>query len=188
MKVLLASSSRRRELLLKKIIPQFEIIAPREPNHIVKNLDVREQSARMAQFKAQWALLKNPSKIIIGADTLVDFEGEKIGKPKNAKEAKKFLEMFSSKSFLVHSSVCICKFENNKQKEILLSKSCKIKCKNLSKEQIDTYIRSKKWIGKAGGFNILQKPASKWFSANKEDIYAIVGLDIKRIEKEMKKI
>ena len=186
MNIILASRSKRREKLLKKAGFKFKKIIPREPNHFAAGLSAKKESMRMAQFKSVWAALKNPQSVVISADTLIECGKKKIGKPKNIKEARKFLKMFSKKNFIIYSSVCITRL-GQKQKQICWTDKIPIRCKEIEKKEIESYIKSKKWRGKAGGFNILERPASKWFCADKKYLNTIAGLNTNRIKKEIKK-
>ena len=187
--LILASKSQRRIKIMKKIFSSFNTIKALEPEDIVKLLNAREHTRRMAEYKAVWIALRNPNSIIIASDTLVEIDHKKLQKPKNAKMAKKYLEMISSKKFCVYTSTCICYFGiKQKMKCTKWTKKCNIKCKKLTRKEINDYIKTDLWREKAGGFNILQKPASTWFFAKKNELNTIAGLDDQGLIKRAKKI
>jgi len=189
MDIILASSSRRRIALMSKLFKDFTINVPPEPNHLKIEMNAKEESLRMAEVKAQWTALRNPGAVVIGADTLVSVDGEKLSKPKNARDAKRQLELISGKKFEVYSSVCICTMRDGKKiRQKLWARKCGIKCESLSKKEITNYLKTKKWIGKAGSFNILEKPTKDWLKAKNMDLNPIAGLDIEGIKKEIKSI
>jgi septum formation protein len=186
--LILASTSQRRQKLLSKIIRKFEIKRAPEPNYIVKNDSASSEVKRMSEFKAVWVALRNPRFVTIGADTIVEVNAQKLPKPKNKSCAKKFIQLINSKKIQVHTGVCICYFDGFRsiKKSNWTTKSV-LKCKKLSHEQIDEYIESNLWHGKAGGFNILEKPTSNWFYFRKKDADNIAGLDVKTVKKRIKK-
>jgi len=188
MRILLASASPRRKRLLSKIVESFECVVPREPRHLSRKMDAKHESMRMAEFKAVWVALKNPNALVIGADTLVQVGTNKLAKPKNKADAKSQMHMISGSRFFALSSVCICAFDGKKRiKKRKWTKKCRIECMELTDAQINRYLESKKWQGKAGSFNIMEYPTSKWLCADKQDINAIAGLEIKRLKKEIGK-
>ncbi len=186
--LILASTSQRRQKLLSKAFRKFDIKRAPEPNYIVQNDSVKHEVKRMSEFKAIWVALRNPGFVIIGADTLVEVNLQKLSKPKNRTFAKKFIQLISSKKIQVYTGACICYFDgfSSIKKSNWIRKSV-LKCKKLSQKQIDEYIESNLWRKKAGGFNILEKPASDWFYFRKKDIDNIAGLDIKTVKKRIKK-
>ncbi|MFH0927404.1 MAG: Maf family protein [Candidatus Micrarchaeota archaeon] len=185
MEVLLSSSSPRRALLLRKIVGKFASAAPKEPKHLASKLGAREESLRMAIFKAEWAAIRNPGVLVIGADTLVQAGRQKLEKPKNAAQARRYLRLLSGSRLYAFSSCCICVFGPGKKVfSRMKTRKCTIKCKKISRTQIENYLKSKKWEGKAGGFNILEEPASKWMGAKKADLDAIAGLETAWVKRQ----
>lgn len=189
MKIVLASSSQRRKRLLAKICGEFEICHPPEaPAHMKLAKNVREKTRELAKFKAVWGSLKNPSKTIVGADTLVQAGDKILGKQKNSKEASKTLRMLSSKSCKVITSVCIAKFIAGKKiRTRLFSQPASLKFKKISSREIENYAKSGLWEGKAAGFNIEEEPVCFWIGKIRGEKDTIIGLPIKKLKIEIEK-
>ena len=114
-KIILASKSKVR----KDILDKNNIICDVEPSNIdeeiVKEALIKEKatpeiiSKNLAELKANKISTKRPDKIVLGADSVIDLEGELISKPENRDEALLILKKLNSKSHNLISSVCISK-------------------------------------------------------------------------------
>ena len=114
-KIILASNSKvRKEILDKNNIPnQAE---PSNVNEdIVKESLIKEKatpeiiSKNLAELKANKVSMKLPDDIVLGADSVIDLEGELISKPQNREEALIILKKLNGKKHNLVSSVCISK-------------------------------------------------------------------------------
>ena len=85
------------------------------------------------------------------------------------------------------TSICIAKYANGKIQKKCWTQSAKVKFKKVENKEIEKYLSTKKYIGKAGGFNIAQKPISNWVDEIEGDKNTIVGLPLQRLKKELKK-
>ncbi|MFA5108623.1 MAG: Maf family protein [Candidatus Micrarchaeia archaeon] len=184
-KIALASASPRRKALLKKLFSNFVIFeAPpmtKQPKRCAK-----EETVAKAEFKAQWVALRNPNTYVIGADTIVQSTG-KFGKPKNEKSARRMLKAISAKKVRVYTSICIAFFDGNKKiRKRIWTEYADLSFRKISDKEIEEYLRSKKWIGKAGGFNVAQMPAKSWIEKVEGDINTAVGLPLTNIKKEIR--
>ena len=114
-KIILASKSKvRKEILDKNNIEN--IVQPSNVDEdIVKESLIKEKaspeviSKNLAELKANKVSLKTTDEIVLGADSVIDLEGELISKPETREEAMKILKKLNGKSHLLISSVCISK-------------------------------------------------------------------------------
>ena len=114
-KIILASKSKVR----KDILDKNNIICDVEPSNIdeeiIKEALIKEKatpeiiSKNLAELKANKISTKRPDKIVLGADSVIDLEGELISKPENRDEALLILKKLNSKSHTLISSVCVSK-------------------------------------------------------------------------------
>ena len=114
-KIILASKSKVR----KKILSNNNIESIVEPSNVdedvVKLSLIKEQatpeeiSKNLAELKANKVSIKKPDQIVLGADSVIDLEGELISKPLSREEAMSILKKLNGKSHLLISSVCISK-------------------------------------------------------------------------------
>ena len=117
-KIILASKSEVR----KKILLENGVLCDVEPSKIdedvIKESLLREGatpeiiSKNLAELKANKISNKNPDELVLGADSVIDLDGEIISKPKSREEALNILKKMSGKSHFLISSVCISKKGN----------------------------------------------------------------------------
>ncbi|PIT84453.1 hypothetical protein COU37_03615, partial [Candidatus Micrarchaeota archaeon CG10_big_fil_rev_8_21_14_0_10_45_29] len=183
----LSSGSPRRKALFAVICKEFEVCRPSEPKGMEKDGKAADVALNLAVFKAQWGALRNPGKKVVGADTLIEFERKIIGKPKSAKEAREILRALSGKNFAVFSGVCVSFFGGKgKIRKKAWVERAKVGFRKISETEISNYVKSKKWVGKAGGFNVGKMPACKWVREVKGDVNTVIGLPLERLKKEIK--
>ena len=114
-KVILASQSKvRKEILDKNKIPN-QVEPSNVDEDIVKKSLLKEKatpeiiSKNLAELKANKVSIKNPSDVVLGADSVIDLDGKIISKPESREEAFEILKMLNGKKHTLISSVCISK-------------------------------------------------------------------------------
>ncbi len=114
-KVILASQSKvRKEILDKNKIPN-QVEPSNIDEDIVKKSLLKEKatpeiiSKNLAELKANKVSIKNPSDVVLGADSVIDLDGKIISKPESREEAFEILKMLNGKKHTLISSVCISK-------------------------------------------------------------------------------
>ncbi|MBR3563223.1 MAG: Maf family protein [Clostridia bacterium] len=105
MRFVLASKSPRRKELLKKIIPDFDIRVS-DADETVEETDCSSTVMVLSRRKAL-AVDAHEDEVVIGADTLVEFEGDALGKPSDREDARDMLMKLSGNRHLVHTGVTI---------------------------------------------------------------------------------
>lgn len=152
-KIVLASSSpRRKELLLKYNInptivkPEIEekVDLEESPEQIVMALSFQKSNQVANKFKNQ--------EIVVGADTIVVYNGKILGKPKDEVEAIKMIELLNDKEHDVITGISIIKANSNIK--IIDYERTIVKFRKLTNEKIKKYINTKEYIDKAGGYGI----------------------------------
>ena len=112
-KIILASKSKVREEILNK----YSVLNEVEPSNINED-DIKESllkdkaspkiiSKNLAELKANKVSQKKTNELVLGADSVIDLNGELISKPKNREEALKILKKLNGKNHNLFSSVCI---------------------------------------------------------------------------------
>ena len=115
MKIILASKSGVRKKILDENDIQNEVIRSNVNEEEVKISLISEGatpmliSKNLAELKANKVSSKNPDQIVLGADSVIDYDGELISKPKTREEAFNILRKLNGKSHSLISSVCISK-------------------------------------------------------------------------------
>jgi septum formation protein len=151
---ILASVSPRRKQLLVEAGYKFTVVRPDidESAFPVEGIKACEYAERLALAKARNVAQKYPDCLVIGADTVVDFEGQIIGKPIDAKEAEKITKKLFSKPHKVITGIAIVRLSDGI--ELSQSDTTTVYPKQLTSEQIAEHVNSESWRDKAGAYAI----------------------------------
>ena len=191
-KIILASKSRVR----KEILDKFNIPNRVEPSNvdedIVKESLIKERAApdiiskNLAELKANKVSLKQSNQIVLGADSVIDLEGQIISKPENRNEAFNILKKLNGKKHHLISSVCISK---NGSMIWNYTDKAELKMKNLSDKDLELYL-SKISDDALYAYNVYQIEGEgrNLFSEIEGDENTIMGLPIKQIKQYLKSI
>ena len=186
LKIILASQSKVR----KKILDEHNILNEVRPSNVdedvVKTSLLKEQaspeiiSKNLAELKANKVSLKKIDQIVLGADSVIDLEGELISKPENREEAMTILKKLNGKTHHLISSVCISK---NGTMIWNYTDKAELTMKNLSNEELKTYL-SKISDEKLYAYNVYQIEAEgrNLFDSIKGDENTIMGLPVAKIK------
>ena len=185
-KIILASKSKvRKEILDKNSIPNRV-----EPSNIdedaVKESLIKEKatpeiiSKNLAELKANKISLKQSNQAVLGADSVIDLNGELISKPKNRVEALDILKKLNGKKHHLVSSVCI---SMNGSMIWNYTEKASLKMKNFSDEDLKLYL-SKISDEALYAYNVYQieGEGKNLFSEIKGDKNTIMGLPVKQIK------
>jgi septum formation protein len=147
--ILLASTSPRRVSLLDQIGLNYTQVGPsdeEDSSHPNPRKRVMENSVKKALS------VKGESGLIISADTLVFVSGEVLGKPEDKKEAKVMLRKLSGNVHAVFTGVTL--LDQGTGKMITRSEKTLVHIKNLSEEEVESYVINGEPMGKAGAYAI----------------------------------
>jgi len=182
--MILASASPRRKELLKKITEDFTISPSNIDESTIEEKDPLYFAIKAATLKAKDIAQKKPSEIVIGADTIVVMDDQILGKPKDEKQAREFLNLLSNKKHRVITGMAMYKKDQNK----LLTdyEITYVIFNKLSEKDIDDYIQSKDYQDKAGAYAV-QTIGGKFVKEVQGDYDNVVGLPVRRLKKLIKK-
>jgi septum formation protein len=168
-KIILASASPRRKQLLAEAGYEFEVVPSSVDESVfpIEGVEPVGYAKQLASAKANDVAEKYPDSLVIGADTVVDFEGRIIGKPTDAKDAERIVRMLFSRPHKVITAVAIvCKKGGTGLKsmharagspchiEIIEADTTVVFPQQLIDIQIAEHIASGIWQGKAGAYAI----------------------------------
>jgi len=153
-RMILASASPRRKKLLTDAGYEFSVVWPEidESVFAFEGADTSEYAERLALAKARKVAGGYPDELVVGADTVVDFNGEMIGKPRDAKEAERITRKLFSAAHKVITGVAIVRLRD--AIEMTDSAVTIVYPRKISEEQIAGHIKSNSWQGKAGAYGI----------------------------------
>jgi len=182
---ILASGSPRRKQLLKKIIPDFKVIssdAEELKSHSGGPLTLVEENAKK---KAIPVAANNPSCWVLGADTLVFYQKEILGKPKDLDEAVEMLSFLSGKTHEVATGVSLQCNELNIVKTF--SETSSVTFKPISKQEVRLYFKEVNPLDKAGAYAI-QTNADMIIDRFVGSYSNVVGLPLESLGKVLKEL
>ena len=185
-KIILASKSKVRKDILDKNNIESIVEPSNVDEDIIKSSLLKENaspemiSKNLAELKANKISAKMRDKIVLGADSVIDLDGELISKPENREEAMTILKKLNGKPHFLISSVCISKngsmIWNHTDKATLTMK-------NFSDQELAEYL-SKISDENLYAYNVYQRDGEgrNLFSSIKGDENTIMGLPIKKIK------
>jgi septum formation protein len=180
-KLVLASASPRRLVLLEQVGIMPDLLYPTDVNEEpLRRETPRRLALRLAAAKADAARsahlvrgMKEPT-FIIAADTVVGMGRTSLPKATSPEEAEDCLRLLSGRSHWVYSAVTVVDPKGNATHRC---NETKVRFKRLSREDIETYVASEEWRGKAGGYAIQGRAAAfvRYLSGS---YGAVVGLPL----------
>lgn len=187
MRIILASSSPRRQELMKQFNLPFEVITYKTEEKLDAGKSVYEQCMNIAKEKALAVLKETPGDVmVIGSDTIVSIDNRIYGKPKDYNDAFKMLKSLSNTNHEVISSLCLLIRKNNQIYEELTYDKCLVVVDEMSDKEIDDWIKSNDVYSKAGAYAI-QEGFGKYIKKIDGDFFSIVGFPIHKLYTLLKK-
>ena len=180
--IILASASPRRKEILELADLEFDVM-PSDAQEITTKTAPNEVVMELASIKAKDIYKKSEKQsMIVGADTVVAYQGQILGKPTDEADAKRMLTMLSGQTHEVYTGVCV--IEDGKTKTFY--EETKVTFYEISDEQIDYYIKTGEPMDKAGSYGI-QGKAAVFIKGIEVDYYNVVGFPIARFLQEITK-
>ena len=185
-KIILASKSKvRKEILDKNNIKSF--VVPSNIDEDIFKISLLKEKAspeiiskNLAELKANKVSLKKTNEIVLGADSVIDLNGELISKPETREEAMRILKKLNGRSHFLISSVCLSK---NGSMIWNYTDKATLTMKNLSNEELISYL-SKIPDEVLYAYNVYQIEGEgrNLFASIKGDENTIMGLPVKKIK------
>ena len=185
-KIILASKSKVRKEILDKNNIKSVVVPSNVDEDVVKINLLKEKaspeiiSKNLAELKANKVSLKKTDELVLGADSVIDLNGELISKPETRKEAMTILNKLNGKSHFLISSVCLSK---NGSMIWNHTDKARLTMKNLSDEELINYL-SKIPDEILYAYNVYQIEGEgrNLFASIEGDENTIMGLPVKKIK------
>jgi nucleoside triphosphate pyrophosphatase len=178
MRLILASTSpRRREILALLGVP-FDVIAPEFDETLSADLSIQEEVLVFAVAKARSVARKTAQSIVIGSDTMIDLDGQKIGKPVDRRDAARILRSLSGKFHSIYTSVAI--LDSGDEARLTTVEKVAVEMRAYTAEDIDSYLACGESLDKAGAYS-LQGEGRRLIKSIRGDYLAAVGMPLKPI-------
>jgi septum formation protein len=185
--IVLASSSLRRRALLEEAGYDFQVIVPTipEPDESFHGLSPAQQAESLAYFKARAVADSHPDlPLIVGADTIVALGDKVLGKPDDEAHAQRMLQSLSGTRHQVITGLAILAESGSR---LIASDVTFVTMRILTPQEIDAYVASREWEGKAGAYAI-QETADRFVQRLEGSFSNVVGLPMDLLERMLHEI
>jgi septum formation protein len=179
----LASSSPRRQELLKLLLADFEVVPSDVDESIVTAEQPETMVARLAREKALAVQQRRRSACIVSADTVVVCEEEILGKPASHEQARSMLRKLSGKTHQVLTGVCLL----HEDTFLVECSTTDVTFCRLTEQEIENYLKTGEPFDKAGAYAI-QGLGARFVERIDGCHFNVVGLPVSRLYQMMKRL
>jgi septum formation protein len=172
----LASGSRYRRELLKRLGVPFKSVSPNVDEAALAAEMPRQTAVRLARAKAAAVGKKHPSAWIIGSDQVADLDGQAIGKPGTLEAAREQLHALSGHTVLFHTALCFWNPRHDRRHERLVTTD--VVFRRLSDSEIDRYLEREPALDCAGSAKSEGLGISLLTRLGGDDPTALIGLPL----------
>ena len=185
MRYILASSSPRRREILERAGFTFDVI----PSSVEENTDKTKPSeivTELAAMKAEdvFRRCRQEDCVVIGADTIVVYRDEILGKPADKAEAYDMLSMLADRTHQVYTGVSLVISKKGRVHTRTFCESTDVTFCPICKEHLRAYVETGDPLDKAGAYGI-QGPFAIHVKCISGDYHNVVGLPICRLYQEL---
>jgi septum formation protein len=171
MQVVLASGSPQRRDILGRLGIEFEVVVP----EITELREGEPEAVVVENARSKARAVGRPHELVLGCDTDVAVDGVLLGKPADEAVARDYLERLSGREHQVLSGLVLIGPENSQERSGVERSA--VRFRPLGEAEIDRYIRSGEWRGRAGAYAI-QGLGSTLVAAVEGDIANVIGLPV----------
>lgn len=181
--LILASKSPRRKELLQDCGFGYRIVSCDCDETIQENLPIEKAIEQIAYQKAKTVLQAFPDQLVLGCDTMVIYQGQLLGKPKDREDAKRMLIQLSGQTHHVISGVAILGSDTH----IVFHDITEVTFYDIEEDLLELYLDSDEPYDKAGAYGI-QGKGKLFVKEIHGDYYNVMGLPVAKIYCELKKL
>ena len=171
MELILASQSPRRHEIMQLMGLPFSDEVCTEPEQVAGGLSSEETVMQLAKQKAAFALRLHPDACVIGADTVVELDGEIIGKPRSKEDAVAMLTRIQGREHTVYTGLAVLKKDYND----LRCDATKVRFRPMSETEIRWYVSTGEPMDKAGSYGA-QGYGSVFVESIRGNYFNVIGL------------
>jgi septum formation protein len=186
-RIILASASLRRKELMQKAGYSFDVVCSDvdESDFPLENVEPAEYAKQLALAKAEAVARDHPHVVVIGADTIVDFDGQIIQKPRDDKHAEQIIRKLFSKPHKVITGLALVRLNDNLQ--ITDADVTTVYPRKMTAEQIAQHIKGGTWRGKAGAYAI-QETGDQFVEKIEGSLTNVMGLPMELLQKMLSEV
>ena len=175
-RIVLASTSRYRAELLRRLLPDFEQRAPGTDEAALPGEAPDARAARLAAAKALAAAADLRDALVIGSDQVAELDGETLDKPGSAANARAQLAASSGRVVRFHTALCLLDTRNGQQQAHV--DRTRAHFRTLTATEIDRYVAREQPLDCAGSFKCEGLGISLFDRIDSEDPSALIGLPL----------
>lgn len=174
-RLILASASPARLITLRNAGLEPEVIVSGVDEDNVDEATPAETALKLAQLKAVAVAAHEPRSLVIGCDSLLEFEGRTLGKPVDADDATRRWKMMRGRSGVLHTGHCL--IDNHREVWVSRTASTKVRFAQVRDEEIAAYVATGEPLRVAGAFTI-DGLGSAFISGISGDPHNVVGISV----------
>ena len=185
-RLILASQSPQRRLLLTQAGYTFDVLPPSDgaESGVCSGESPAELVARLARQKAADVAGRVDAGIVLGCDTVAECGGRILGKPRDAADATRMLKLLRGRVHHVYSGLCL--WTRPADEVVVRADTTKLKMAPISDQELDAYVDSDAWLGKAGGFGYQDQP--EWLEILAGSESNVIGLPLELLQQMLSNV
>lgn len=174
----LASSSPRRQHLLRQLGISFEVFVPNVDERFDPEWTPQDIVEQLARRKAAVTAERFSQALILAADTIVVRDGHVMNKPADAEEAAAMLRSLSGRTHTVYTGIAMT--HRSTGRSVTTHEATRVTFGTLNEREIDAYVRTGSPMDKAGAYGIQDDCGALFVARIEGDYYNVVGLPLHR--------
>jgi septum formation protein len=182
--LVLASGSPRRRELLARVGVAVEVMPPDVDESRRPEGAPLPYVRRVARSKAAAVARRLPDRWVLAADTIVEVDGEILGKPSDAADARRMWELMAGRS---HQVITVFALRGPGSREVVREVATEVIFRAASPDEIAAYLRAGEWRDKAGGY-AAQGMAAAFVSGVRGSFTNVVGLPLVEVLEELARV
>ncbi len=175
-RIVLASRSPRRKILLKQIGLRFTTHPSRIPEDFHPRHSARRNAERIAREKAEQVAKRYRHALVIGSDTIVVLGNKLLAKPTSKTDAVRMLQLLSGKEHVVITAFAIvdCRSRN----VVVASERTRVRFRRIDRKEIEEYVATGSPMDKAGAYGIQDDYGAVFVEKINGCFYTVVGFPL----------
>lgn len=177
--LVLASASPRRRALLTMLGLDFTVAPSDVPEPVLPGIEPSALVRHLAFEKALAVAPAHPESLVLAADTIVVLDGDVLGKPTDADDARRMLRRLAGQRHCVFTGLAFVHLAT--QRRIAAHEATEVCFGEMSDGEIDAYVASGSPLDKAGAYGIQDDRGALFIRRMEGDYYNVVGLPLHRL-------